>query len=303
VRNDDYWGEPPPTRVLTFRHIAEAGTRTIMQENKEFHVSQEIVAEDMYLFRDNPDFVVESFMWNNVWFLAFNMGDSITGDLNFRKAVAHAMNRPELTFVAGSQHIPETYGTYYGLETPYKNNNIPIIPFDVDKAKEYLEASVYNGESIEIVAAFPGLVRAAEMLQHQLRQVGIETHFQRMDTTTINAHTSPMNHQGQIVLHTAALQLNAGAFRSGVGTNGGFNRAAYSNPAVDALFDRALSITDENQRRAIFYEIQEIVAADLPFVNIYRSVQEPVLLKEVGGIVWGSNPFLYNFRGTYMVVG
>jgi len=49
-----------------------------------------------------------------------------------------------------------------------------------------------------------------------------------------------------------------------LGTGG--NRAFYVNPEVDALLEAARRELDPEQRRAMYYEIQEIIVADAPWV-------------------------------------
>ncbi len=49
----------------------------------------------------------------------------------------------------------------------------------------------------------------------------------------------------------------------------GANRGHYSNPKLDALLDDASISTDQEKRRADYVEAQQILARDLPVVNLW----------------------------------
>jgi len=49
----------------------------------------------------------------------------------------------------------------------------------------------------------------------------------------------------------------------------GANRSHYSNPHLDALLDDAAQIPDADRRRADYVEAQNILARDLPAINLW----------------------------------
>jgi len=49
----------------------------------------------------------------------------------------------------------------------------------------------------------------------------------------------------------------------------GRNRSFYSNPRVDSLIDQARRETDQDVRKKLYAEIQEILAKDVPSVNLW----------------------------------
>jgi peptide/nickel transport system substrate-binding protein len=46
------------------------------------------------------------------------------------------------------------------------------------------------------------------------------------------------------------------------------NIAYYQNPEVDELLNQAVSTTEESERRELYYEAQEIINSDAPWVPI-----------------------------------
>jgi peptide/nickel transport system substrate-binding protein len=49
----------------------------------------------------------------------------------------------------------------------------------------------------------------------------------------------------------------------------GANRGFYSNPRVDQLIRQGRSETDEAQRKVAYDELQQILATDLPYINLW----------------------------------
>jgi peptide/nickel transport system substrate-binding protein len=49
----------------------------------------------------------------------------------------------------------------------------------------------------------------------------------------------------------------------------GDNRGRYANPALDALLERGRRTVDLTQRRAIYGEVQKILARELPYIPLW----------------------------------
>ena len=49
----------------------------------------------------------------------------------------------------------------------------------------------------------------------------------------------------------------------------GRNRGFYSNPRLDALIDQVRRETDQNVRKRLYSEVQEILARDVPSINLW----------------------------------
>ncbi|MEW6323818.1 MAG: ABC transporter substrate-binding protein, partial [Nitrospirota bacterium] len=65
----------------------------------------------------------------------------------------------------------------------------------------------------------------------------------------------------------------------------GSNRGGYRNPAVDRLAERGRLSADPAERRAIYGELQRIVADDLPYVSLWYPNNVVVLKTRVEGFV------------------
>jgi peptide/nickel transport system substrate-binding protein len=305
VRNDDYWGKPPMTRYQNWRFVPEVSTRAIIMQNGEACAAGGVGVEDLRGFQANPEnFIVGGFPLNNPFGLMFNMEDPIAGDINFRKAVVYAMNREEIAFfAAGEWAMPEVTGTYWGFGTEFRNDNIPVIPFDLDKAREYLAASVYNGEEIELLSSTqPAFSRGAEAITEQLNRLGINATLTLMDPASLIAATTWENNRARMIFFEGMFTFSSGSAREIFYPGFTQNRARYNNPVVNEMFDLVRTVEDRNERREIYMQIQEIIAEDMPMVNMIWRNSPVVTVTGIGGMLRFADMPMDDYRFVYRIL-
>ena len=302
-RNDNYWGELPLTKRFTYRFVPEPSSRTIMLQNGEIQFCMGIGAEDIPVFRAEPDnFTVYPLTYNDIQGLSFNFDDPITGDKNFRLAVMYAINKNEIATFASGITVGVEGGAVWGYQTEFRNNDIPGITQDVNKAKEYLAQSSYKGEEVVIAATVNTNIKAAQAMQQQLALAGIKSSVLELDTAGLNALISKENNTSQMVVYSVRGSLSASFARAAFYPGGAQNRSNYNNPEVARLLDEAGGTFDTEARKALYMQIQELVAEDLPITPIYWVVNPIVALSNVGGFALNSDHNRSDFRYMYMTV-
>ena len=303
-RNDNYWGDPPITRRVILRFVPETSARLMMLQNGQVDVCFSLDPVDRELLEADPEhFVSYPFVMNNMNGIGFNLEDPICGDINFRLAVASAIDRAEVTLAAcGIYGIPETTGTLYGYENEFRRNDIPIIPYDLDAAKEYLDASVYNGEVIELAASLETNIIAAEVVQEQLKKIGINTSINVMDPPQISSHMKYGENKSQMWAFLCPQNsLSAAAYRRLFYPGVAYNWSSYNNPRATELYDLAPTLADPKEREAVYSELQEIISADVPFISIFWLGHTGACVKGVGGMYLTSDMF-FDLRYVYKVI-
>jgi len=110
------------------------------------------------------------------------------------------------------------------------------------------------------------------VLQQQLRDVQVQLEIRTFEFATFFADVT----KGAFQIHS--LRWIGGnedpdifeyAFHSSKFTPNGANRTFYANPRVDQLIDQARSELDQGKRKALYGEIQRILAEDLPSINLW----------------------------------
>ena len=64
----------------------------------------------------------------------------------------------------------------------------------------------------------------------------------------------------------------------------GFNRGHYKNPAVDELIVQASATLDDAERGRLYREVQRLIAADAPYVNLWTKINVAVAQPTLSGI-------------------
>ena len=297
-RNDNYWGNPPITRNITMLHIPEPNTRIIMLLNGEAQIVFQTPKEDLHMFRDDPNYVFFQHIINNASPIVFNLSHPVLSDWNFRMAVASAVDKEEIAMVVGSDYIFPDYefGALWGYMTEFRNTDLKQIPEDLEAAKRYLDASVYNGETIIMTTALPENTKAAEIVQQQLNRIGIKTELNKVEMPAISA----LHQSGQLEMLVTGSQfyLNGATIRNNVYPGAPSNRAQYENPEVTDLLDRAAREFDYNTRGELYKEVQRIIAEDLPFFNLFWTAAIHVGVKGIGGFNLPADMY-YDLRYIY----
>ena len=127
----------------------------------------------------------------------------------------------------------------------------------------------------------------AAVLQQQLREVGIALDIRTFEFATFFSDVT----RGLFQLYS--LRWIGGnedpdifeyVFHSDKFSPHGANRTYYANPRVDVLIDQARRELDPATRKVLYHEIQEILAQDLPYIDLWYQDNVLVHSKRVRNI-------------------
>jgi peptide/nickel transport system substrate-binding protein len=285
-RNPDYWRgwDGPHVDSVVIRIVKEAATRRLLIEGGEAHMINNVAFSDLPILETNPDIVIEERQAPGVQSAA-NRFRGPLADVNVRRALTWAFDREGFvnSILQGRGAVPQ--GLLY-TQFRFHNPNMPLLTQDLDKARDYLKQSEYpNGGfelSLMILPSFAFFQSGmAEIFQENLKELNISLVIKPMtDLATYYASVEDEVNGDDMWAWSSAAQTpdyNFQArrqwhseFKRPRGVNGGYN-----NPRMDALLEEDMKTLDTERRREIWYEIQEILMEDMPFMpfaipNLYR---------------------------------
>lgn len=287
--NPDFWLGKPYVRRIELVPVSDAlvALEQGAVDAASLPVEGGVPAEVVGRFERDPRFGVISQPgeWNPA--IHFNLAKGPPySDPNFRRAWAYAIDREELVRrILQGLGQPGNPG-WLAYSNPWRNPNVEQYPFDPEKARALLDAAGYrdtngdgirelpDGRPLEVPLYFesPAFVRVAEIIRDRLRAVGIALAFRPADRNTMDALTAAGNYEVAIISY-GGLGGDPDYLRQIFSSRSpvrGFQRAhGYSNPQFDDLADRQLLTTDEATRRQLVYEMQAIIARDLPVLPLY----------------------------------
>ena len=295
-RNDDYWGEKALAKTFTMKSVLEQTAMAIMFENNELDWAG-TSAQYLAAYEADPNIEVDSFTTINTTYIAFNQNTEYGSDINFRKAVLYAVYRQDYNDITiqGTGHTWEMQ-TYWGNGTAYAKD-IPAPAQDLDKAKEYLAQSSYKpGTPVKLWTTSQLGVSNAQVLQQQLLAIGVEVTIQEGDNASFGASTGWGSQIYDIMTFGGPWGLLPTSCSFTLQTGALGNKAQYSNPRVDELIALGEGTPNGPERQAIYYEIQDIVAEDLPYIGLFNIKNFIGRHANCGGsIIWPDSVVDYSY--------
>jgi peptide/nickel transport system substrate-binding protein len=202
-----------------------------------------------------------------------------------RQAIAYAIDRKRMVdiLMSGKAPIAEAI-TPPGLWwfDPSLHSN----PYDPVKAKAILaQAGLTHVELSLSTPQITLLQQINQLVQEQLKAVGITVRLEPI----AQSDWYPRLSQGLIDFSPIRWSQRPdpdGLFPLLLRSTGAQNSTRYHNPEVDKLLDLGRNTPDQNARRQIYWQAQEIVARDLPYVPLFFSVEYAAMRSNVHNHVW-----------------
>jgi peptide/nickel transport system substrate-binding protein len=294
--NDRYWGEPKPAfRRVTFREISNDSARVaallannvdminyvppasmaLLERNQNLAV---VKTPSIYVFMLHPDGRPQSPLVTD------NEGRPMAvnplRDVRVRRAMSMALNRDAIARV-----VMEGMGTpayqlmptaFFGIEP-----NPPPLPFDIGAARRLMaEAGYPQGFRVQLHCTadrLPNDSKLCAALAPMLQQIGIRLEVNPLPTAvyltsfTRGEYSLGMHGWGTLTGESTYMLSSLLYTRDGKPGLGTFNRARYSNPALDAITEKAMATMDQDERRRLLEQGMRMAIDDMaliPIVNI-----------------------------------
>ncbi|MGH2343285.1 ABC transporter substrate-binding protein [Segnochrobactraceae bacterium EtOH-i3] len=212
----------------------------------------------------------------------FNLRSPPFQDVRVRQAVAHAIDIP-----AYIQKVWQGYAVASPTIIPPTNKQFhdpSLVPYSYDPAlsEKLLDAAGFprgaDGKRFKVrLTANPFMSQiqdGAQFVRSALGEVGIDVQLQSYDFVT---YVKKVYTEGafdlDIQVLSAGYDPTDGILRGYHSRNikqglSWSNHSTYSSPEADALFDAGSAEIDPEKRRQIYVELQRLIYADLPSVNL-----------------------------------
>lgn len=232
-------------------------------------------------------------------------------DVRFRRAVSHAIDRDSIAT-----------NTWQGLATPLYNfvssgnrawvaADVPRTEYDLEKARTLLREAGFTfrgtdtapelvdakGNRVEFTIIAPMgneiRVRSAVVIQEDLKKLGMNVQVAPIDNASLSARIGASYDYEAVLFGTSATEPDPSSYtdmlRSGSGQHLWYPNQA--KPAtdwearLDELNTRQAHEVDRDRRRAIFRDIQLLMAEQMPLI--------PIVTRH---IAVAANPRVHNYR-------
>jgi len=279
-RNENYWGQHAQVERVRLTIVPDATTRALelRKGSADISPSGSLTSDMVGTLRQYRNLQIEEQPGTVLAYLAFNLRDPILKDIRVRQALAYAIDRGAVLHYlfddAGrlaDSVLPPQHWAY--------NGNVAHYLYDPAKANQILDAAGYSRGSdgvrfhLTMKTSTEETTRLlAAVMQQQLREIGVALDIRSFEFATFYSDVT----KGAFQLYS--LRWISGnedpdifyyAFHSSSFPPKHANRSYYVNPEMDRLIDEGRSTLDQEKRKQIYRQVQQILARDLPYINLW----------------------------------
>ena len=264
----------PVFRTVQVVAVPESTNRTIELESGNVDIALEIPTTDLNRVRDTEGLQLLEQPARATTLLGMNCSKAPLDDVRVRQAISHALDVPTLVKAIKGDTVEVAYSEISSNMKYYKEITDSHV-YDVEKAKELLkEAGYENGFEISIlVDEKKENLDIATVAQQMLQAVGIKVKINTMEFATMCAEAYAGNSElfivgwGSGTMDPDTVLFNC--FHSSNAVDGGNNWARFVNDKADELLEKSRVVFDDDERAAVYGEIQDLLAEECPWINIW----------------------------------
>jgi peptide/nickel transport system substrate-binding protein len=294
--NPDYFEGAPKIDKVVFKIIPDDTVRFLELKQGGVNFAQNVVPPDMVPIAEKTEglkvIAQESVV---IYYLGFNLEDPILKNVKVRQAMAYAIDRQTIidNLLKGQASLAT------GLLSPSNwayEPNVKTYNYDPEKAKALLDEAGYpdpDGDGpeprIKIVyktSTNPLRIRIGEVLQDQLKKVGIEvSEIQTFEWAKFYQDVIDGNFQIYTLRWVGITEPDIfhSIYHSSMFPPDGRNRGRYVNPQIDELTEKGRLVIDVEERKKIYSEVQQILAEELPYIFLWYPHNIVVMSEKLQG--------------------
>ena len=302
--NENYHGDKPHIKEVVFKVIPHKDLQVLALKSGEVDIVYDIsfaIADDL---EGKKNIGVYSIPETSFQILGFNCKLYPTNITEFRRALAHAVNKEKICNIAfgGRGTVVDTF-LLPSIARDFVNYDAPKYEYNITKAKRILKSAGFedrdgdgwlegpDGEDVIITTPVSELNRIIEILKAdweeelgiKVKLISVESQLWFEEIHKKNIHTSGCPAHGNFDPYALVWRFSTYGFFDNP------NWCGYSNLEFDKLAEELIDTVDREKRKEIGYRMQEVLARDVPGVSICAP-HTLVAYKSDRFIGWDSDP-------------
>jgi peptide/nickel transport system substrate-binding protein len=271
--NPHYWGGTPKNDGVVFTIVADDNTLVEQLQARQVDIVDSVPAASVSLVSSNSSLkLVKADQWS-VDLLLFNEKVKYYADRHVRRAISHAVNRSQIS-KATTNGTAQPAGSFFPPSLQYYDGNIDVLGYDLAAAKAELAQSAYPkgfSTSILVPSSDQAWYETAQILQASLAEIGIKVTVNSRETAAYKAAFEAFD--DEMFINNAINDISdpdeMASFQID-DVHGGSTSfwTGYHNEAAIKLVYAAEAELDDTKRKALYAQIQQIVADDAPYVPL-----------------------------------
>jgi len=272
---DGYWGDKPQVTDVRFVWRGESSVRAAMVDTGEASLAFGIAPQDATSSLD------KTYLNSEATFIRLDTRLAPLDDIRVRRAANLAIDRDALIGTVFSKDVQKS--TQLNVPSIVGHSpNIEPWPYDPEQAMTLLAEAKADGVPVdaEIVlhgrlGLYPNSTESLEAIQAMLQAVGFNVRVQMMEVKTWLEHLlKPFDDETQpnMLQSQSDNALGDSVFTIAPKFRSDGNQATISDPKLDAMIDKAATLTGDERRRT-YEEAYEYMAEEIvPYIDLFYMV-------------------------------
>lgn len=292
---DKYWDGVASIENVIIKPINNISTQFISLRSGDLDVINiaDVASSKRLTEKDNAIWIsVPSAMRVSMYFNMRPGLNRITEDENLRQAILRAINKDDIVYsVLSDEGVALDLDIVPGYTGAPDPGTYPIVPYDVELAKEYLAKSNYKGEPLRLICqAGTNYEKSAQIIQGALLPLGINVEIVATDTGTYTAASLAGEFELSINGTSSSLyDLSSCNTQYRIQSTTGPAFPGEFSKILDDLAARANVAIDPEERKAIAAEMFTISVENAFSVPLYNSTSTMAFNKNLTGITLNPN--------------
>lgn len=270
--NPNYFGTKPKISKVEISVVTNDNTRVLQLQSKQVDVIENPPGNLLKQISANKDLRVGLFPSTRVDFMILPVKTKPLDKVEVRQAIKLALDLDEMNKLAYQGNaVPAT--TFFPYKSLYWDTAAKATTPDLDKAKDLLTTAGFpDGFAINLIAVSGDAAGGAQavVIKDQLAKIGITVTIDSSDQSTAYAkERTGTNGMGMRYWTNDIIDPDEVA-TFGADSTGGANvfSSYWSDPATNALVQKARSETDADQRAKDYATVQQNISEQAPYIPL-----------------------------------
>jgi peptide/nickel transport system substrate-binding protein len=280
--NPHWWGGKVPVQRVTFTFFSNANSEALGMRAGEIDVAPDVLAPKTFASTSGAPMLTVPGC--NIDFFGMNVSTPPWNDIHLRRAVAYALDRPDIIAARGGDAAPVSTlipaQLLQAIASPAQVNtllgSLNLYPYSLAKARQEMAESAYpHGVSTTILEwNDPTVLNESQALAAELQKIGIHVQIKVLPVNTWDAvQSGPAPKRMAAYAFNGCFSPDPSTYDDLLGSQntaaGSWNVADYAPQAVDTLLTESLTTTGAAGRFAIYSKLLQRLQDDVPYVALF----------------------------------
>ena len=274
TKNENYFKGAPELDKVTMYVIPEYGSAVGMLETGQVDFLPNIPSEHIPRIEGVEDLELDLTPGTGINYLTFNMEKEPFNDLEFRKAVSHAIDRDEYVDQlngAGIQNNSIIGPEVFGYDEAAEEFGYD---YDPEEAEKLIEENNFDETPITLLVANEGhFVLMSEIVQAQLMEAGFDVNIEMMEWGAFLEEAAGGNYEMTFLSWANSTADGSELFYPNLHSDNidATNRSRYNNEEFDELVEQSRTTIDQDERLDLLHEINDFATNDAVWVPMHHA--------------------------------